>query len=148
MYLIHLKEMTTVEFAAETMIHARKFRKWSKHQRHMVNICFLHWLLFPQNFFNIYSHFFNPGYNDLIEIPAWSTNILLHRQREGDDLGCLAIRTKKQFILNGYYVISKTSKSVTLDNIRIDYIVNDTDEIIKSAGNISQSFLVQVAYFF
>ena len=67
----------------------------------------------------------------------------MHRQRKGDDLGCLAIRTRKNFILNGYYVISKTSLSIKLDNIRIDYIVNDTDEIIKSPGNISQSFLVQ-----
>ena len=81
----------------------------------------------------------------MIEIPARATNIFIHRQREEDDLGCLAIRIKTKYALNGDYVISKTSISFKLENnVRMDYIVNDTDEIIKSVGNSSQPFLVQV----
>jgi hypothetical protein len=60
-------------------------------------------------------------------------------------LGCLAIKTSKRSILNGHYVISKTSTTINLgDGIRIDYIVNDTDEIIKSIGNFSEKISIQV----
>jgi len=31
------------------------------------------------------------GYNDLIDVPAYSTSIKIERQRSGDDLGCLGI---------------------------------------------------------
>ena len=29
------------------------------------------------------------GYNDLLDVPAYSTSINIVRQRSGDDLGCL-----------------------------------------------------------
>lgn len=84
------------------------------------------------------------GYNKLSTIPAKSTNIFIHRQRDGDDLGCLVIRSASSFLLNGHYVISKTSTSIKFDGKIIDYIVNDTDEIIKSPGNLTQQLEIQV----
>jgi hypothetical protein len=84
------------------------------------------------------------GYNRLSTIPARSTNIFIHRQRENDDLGCLALRSSNSFLLNGHYVISKTSTIIKFDGKIIDYIVNDTDEIIKSPGNFTQHLEIQV----
>jgi hypothetical protein len=49
------------------------------------------------------------------------------------------------YLLNGYYVISKASTNFEFEGVRIDYIVNDTDEIIKSPGNFSQKLLIQVS---
>ena len=57
------------------------------------------------------------------------------------------MRTSKVFILNGNYVISKTTTSEIFEGIRIDYIIDDTNEIIKSAGNFSQTIRVQVRFF-
>jgi hypothetical protein len=57
------------------------------------------------------------------------------------------LRTSKVFILNGNYVISKTTTSEIFEGIRIDYIIDDTNEIIKSAGNFSQTIRVQVRIF-
>lgn len=57
------------------------------------------------------------------------------------------MRTSKVFILNGNYVISKTTTSEIFESIRIDYIIDDTNEIIKSAGNFSQTIRVQVRIF-
>ncbi len=48
------------------------------------------------------------------------------------------------FILNGNYVISKTTTSEVFEGIRIDYIIDETKEIIKSPGNFSQPIRVQV----
>ena len=48
------------------------------------------------------------------------------------------------YLLNGHYVISKTPRSLKLDGIRIDYIANETDEVIVSPGNFSQAILIQV----
>lgn len=81
-------------------------------------------------------------------IPPKSTNIFIHRQRDGDDLGCLVIRSASSFLLNGHYVISKTSTSIKFEGKFIDYIVNDTDEIIKSPGNFSQQLEIQVRQFY
>lgn len=85
------------------------------------------------------------GYNRIGSIPPKSTNVFVHRQRDGDDLGCLVIRSATSFLLNGHYVISKTSTSIKFDGKIIDYIVNDTDEIIKSPGNFSQQLEIQVS---
>ena len=60
----------------------------------------------------------------------------------------LALRTNKVFILNGNYVISKTTTSEVFEGIRIDYIIDNTIEIIKSAGNFSQPIRVQVKFIF
>ena len=57
-----------------------------------------------------------------------------------------ALRTSRAFILNGHYVISKTTISTKFEGIRIDYIVDDSKEIIKSTGNFSQSIRVQVNF--
>jgi hypothetical protein len=57
------------------------------------------------------------------------------------------LRTSKVFILNGNYVISKTTTSEIFEGIRIDYIIDDTNEIIKSSGNFSQTIRVQVRIF-
>ena len=57
------------------------------------------------------------------------------------------MRTSKVFILNGNYVISKTTTSEIFEGIRIDYIIDDTNEIIKSVGNFSQAIRVQVTIF-
>jgi len=57
------------------------------------------------------------------------------------------LRTSKVFILNGNYVISKTTTSEIFEGIRIDYIIDDTNEIIKSVGNFSQAIRVQVTIF-
>ncbi len=33
------------------------------------------------------------GYSHVVDIPPRSTNIFIHRQRDGDDLGCLGMLT-------------------------------------------------------
>ena len=85
------------------------------------------------------------GYNRVLDIPSQATNINIIRKRSGDDLGCLALRTNREsvYILNGHYVISKSTLSTKFEGIRIDYIVDDLKEIIKSIGNFSQPLQVQ-----
>lgn len=56
----------------------------------------------------------------------------------------LALRSETTSLLNGYYIISKTSTSINFEGKIIDYIVNDTDEIIKTRGNFSQQLIVEV----
>jgi len=86
------------------------------------------------------------GYNRVLVIPSQATNINIIRKRSGDDLGCLALRTNREnvYILNGHYVISKSTLSTKFEGVRIDYIVDDSKEIIKSVGNFSQPLQVQV----
>ena len=86
-------------------------------------------------------------YNRVLDIPSKATNIHIIRKRSLDDLGCLALKTNRDdstYILNGHYVISKSTLSTKFEGIRIDYIVDDSKEIIKSPGNFSQSLQVQV----
>lgn len=90
------------------------------------------------------------GYNRVLDIPPKATNIHIIRKRSLEDLGCLALKTKKgdsTYILNGHYVISKSTLSTKFEGIRIDYIVDDSKEIIKSVGNFSQPLEVQVNYY-
>ncbi|RNA19970.1 A disintegrin and metallo ase with thrombospondin motifs 20, partial [Brachionus plicatilis] len=82
------------------------------------------------------------GYNFLATLPAKTTSIYIHRYKESDDLGCLSIRSHNKALLNGHYVISKTSTTIDFEGKLIDYIVNETVEIIQSRGNFTQDLIV------
>lgn len=58
----------------------------------------------------------------------------------------IALRTNRMYILNGNYVISKSTTSEIFENVRIDYIIDENKEIIKSVGNFSKPIRVQVSF--